>query len=181
MNMVSVGPKVCIVVAMSRGKQAIGMEGKLLWHIPEDMKRFKELTMGHPVIMGRKTFESIVSYIGKPLPGRTNIVVTRNADYTYPGIIVAPTLTDAIENAKILDAKEVHIGGGSEIYAQALPLVDRLYLTLIDDEKDADTFFPEYKLEFTKVISSEKRHTEAGVAYEWLTLDRTDTKWLWCL
>ncbi len=170
--MVSEGPKVCVVVAISRGKRALGNKGKLLWHIPEDMKRFKDLTMGHPVIMGRKTFESVVSYLGTPLPGRTNIVVTRNADYTHPDSIVAPTVRDAIENAKILDANEIHIGGGAEIYAQTLPLVDRLYLTLIDDEKEADTFFPEYENEFTKVISSEKYQTKDGVAYEWLTLER---------
>jgi dihydrofolate reductase len=173
MNMVSMGPTMCITVALSRRSRAIGKDGKLLWHIPEDMKRFKELTMGHPVIMGRKTFESILSYLGKPLPGRTNIVVTRNPEYSYPGIIVAPTLEDAIENAKILDAREVHIGGGSDIYAQALPFVDRLYLTLVDSEPEADSFFPEYEHEFTKVISSEKRHTASGVAYEWLTLERT--------
>jgi dihydrofolate reductase len=157
---------------MSRGRRAIGKEGKLLWHIPEDMKRFKELTMGHPVIMGRKTFESIVSYIGMPLPGRTNIVVTRNAGYTYPEIIVAPTLRDAIENAKIMDANEIHIGGGSDIYTQALPFVERLYLTLIDDEPEADSFFPEYEHEFTKVVSSEKHTAPSGIAYEWLTLER---------
>ncbi len=172
MNMISEGPRVCIVVAMSRGKRAIGKQGKLLWHIPEDMKRFKELTMGHPVIMGRKTFESILSYIGKPLPGRTNIVVTRNAAYSFPEIVVAPTLADAIENAKIMDSSEVHIGGGSEIYAQALPMVDRLYLTLVDDEPEADSFFPEYADAFTKVVASERFTTPSGITYEWLTLDR---------
>lgn len=170
--MVSEGPKICLVVAISRGKRAIGNKGKLLWHIPEDMKRFKELTMGHPVVMGRKTFESIVSYIGKPLPGRTNIVVTRNAEYTHPDTIVASSVRDAILNAKVLDANEVHIIGGAEIYAQTLPMVDRLYLTLIDDEMEADSFFPEYANEFTKVISSEKHMTKDGVAYEWLTLER---------
>lgn len=172
MNMVSEGPKVCITVAISRGKRAIGNKGKLLWHIPEDMKRFRKLTIGHPVVMGRKTFESILAYLGKPLPGRTNIVVTRNAEYTHPDIIVAPTLTDAIENGKVLDASEVHIGGGAEIYAQALPYVDRLYLTLIDDEQEADSFFPEYEKEFTKVIAKEKHQTTEGLVYEWVTLER---------
>lgn len=148
------------------------MGGKLLWHIPEDMKRFKELTMGHPVIMGRKTFESIVSYIGKPLPGRTNIVVTRNAEYTYGDVITAPTLEEALENARVLDTKEIHIGGGSEIYRQALPFVDRLYLTVIHDEKEADSFFPAYEKEFTKIISQETHETVDGLVYEWLTLDR---------
>lgn len=165
-------PKVCLTVAISRKNRAIGIGGKLLWHIPEDMKRFKELTMGHPIIMGRKTFESIVSYIGKPLPGRTNIVVTRNGSYSYNDVIVAPTLEDALENARVLDTKEIHIGGGSEIYRQTLPYVDRLYLTIIDDEKEADSFFPEYENEFTKVISTEKHETKDGLVYEWLTLER---------
>lgn len=172
MNMVSEGPKVCVVVALSRGKRAIGNKGKLLWHIPEDLERFKKLTVGHPVIMGRKTFESVVSYLGKPLPGRTNIVVTRNAEFTYPDVIVAKTIRDAILNAKALDAREVHIGGGADIYAQTLPFVDRLYLTLIDDEMEADTFFPEYEKEFTKVIAKEKHETQNGLVYEWLTLER---------
>lgn len=164
--------KVCIVVAISGKNRAIGMGGKLLWHIPEDMKRFRALTMGHPVIMGRKTFESIVSYIGKPLPGRTNIVVSRNAEYAYSDVIVASTLEDALENAHVLDTEEIHIGGGSEIYKQVLPYVDRLYLTLIHDEKEADSFFPEYETEFTKIISQEKNETPEGLVYEWVTLER---------
>jgi dihydrofolate reductase len=166
------GPRVSIVVAMSRTKRAIGKGGKLLWHIPEDMKRFKDLTMGHPVIMGRKTFESIINYLGTPLPGRTNIVVSRVAAFTYPGVIVAPSLEDALENARVLDSVEIHIGGGSEIYAQALPLVDRLYLTIVDDEPEADTYFPEYTKEFSRILSHEARKTKEGLGYEWLTYER---------
>lgn len=164
--------KVCIVVAISQSDRAIGKGGKLLWHIKEDMRRFKTLTMGHPVVMGRKTFESIVSYIGKPLPDRTNIVVTRNTDFSYPSVIVAHTLEDGLENAHSLDTEEIHIGGGAELYTQALPFVDRLYLTLISGEKEADTFFPEYEKEFTEVISKEKRQTPEGLVYEWVTLER---------
>ena len=164
--------KVCIVVAMSREGRAIGKAGKLLWHIPEDLRRFKTLTSGHPVIMGRKTFDSILSYLGKPFPNRTNIIVTRNADFTYPEVIVAPTLEDALENARVLDTKEIHIGGGADIYTQVLPHVDRLYLTLIDDEPEADTFFPEYAGVFTKILEQEKHETKDGLVYEWITLER---------
>ncbi len=165
-------PRIAIVVAISRKTRAIGKGGRLLWHIPEDMKRFKALTMGHPVIMGRKTFESIVSYIGGPLPGRTNIVVTRNPDYRYEGAAVVDSLEAGLALARTLDTEEIHIGGGSDLYAQALPFVDRLYLTLINDEREADSFFPEYAREFTTVTSSEKHETTAGLAYEWLTLER---------
>src|SRR3989344_4691604 len=163
--------KICIVVAISRDRHAIGNRGKLLWHIPEDMKRFKHLTMGHPVIMGRKTVESILGYSGgKPLPGRTNIIITRNPSYAHEEIIVVSSLEEALEKARQLDSEEIHIGGGSEIYAQVLPLVDKLYLTLVDDEPEADTFFPDYS-EFTKVVETEPRDHN-GLAYTWLTLER---------
>ena len=161
--------RVCIVVVMSRKNRAIGNKGKLLWHIPDDLRRFRQLTLNHPVIMGRKTFESILSYLGKPLPDRTNIVVTRS-NICIEGCLVYDSLEKALEAAHAVDTEEVHIGGGSEIYAQALPYVDRLYLTLIDDEPEADSFFPDYS-EFTKVIESEKREYE-GLTYEWLTLER---------
>lgn len=163
--------KVCIVVAISRNRRAIGNKGKLLWHVPDDMKRFKQLTMGHPVIMGRKTFESILGYSGgKPLSGRTNIVVTRDKTYAHDGAVVVSSLDEAFEEAQALDTEEIHIGGGSEIYAQVLPFVDRLYLTVVDDEPEADTFFPDYS-EFTKVMEKETRDHN-GLKYEWLTLER---------
>lgn len=168
----SLNPRIAIVVAISSSHRAIGKGGKLLWHIPEDMKRFKALTLGHPVIMGRKTFESIVSYLGGPLPGRPNIVVTRNPNYMYEGATIVSSLEDGLTFARTLETEEIHIGGGSDLYAQALPFVDRLYLTLIDDEKDADSFFPEYETKFTTVVSSEKHETASGLAYEWRTLER---------
>jgi len=155
---------------MSRARRAIGNQGKLLWHIPEDLKRFKRLTMGHPVIMGRKTFESILGYLGTPLPDRTNIVITRNPAYAQEGVIVVSSLEEAFEKARSLDTQEIHIGGGSEIYAQALPFVDKLYLTLVDSEPEADTFFPDYS-EFTTVVEKEAREHD-GLKYEWLTLER---------
>ncbi|HEX9608629.1 MAG TPA: dihydrofolate reductase [Candidatus Paceibacterota bacterium] len=160
--------RVSIVVAMSAHDRGIGKKGTLLWHIPDDLKRFKQLTVGHPVIMGRKTFESIVQYLGGPLPGRTNIVVTRNSDYRHAGAKIFNTLDTAFQYAKSLD-DEVFIGGGSELYEQALPYTDRLYLTLIDEQKPADSFFPAYS-NFTKEISREKREHN-GIRYTWLTLE----------
>ena len=168
--------KVCAVVAIGKNRE-LGKEGKLLWHIPDDIARFKRLTLGHPIVMGRKTFESIVSYLGKPLPGRTNIVVTRNPaqmmETVSPSsdIIIVSSLEEAIAKAKELDTEEIHIGGGAQIYEQALPYIDKLYLTLVDDEKEADTFFPPYEKEFAKKVFEEKREWN-GLKYIWVNLER---------
>ncbi len=128
--------------------------------------------------MGRKTFESIVSQLGKPLPGRTNIVVTRDPGYTrgleekgYTEVKVAHSLEEAISMAKALNPKEIHIGGGAQLYKQALPYVDRLHVTLIHDSAEADTFFPEYEAEFTKETFREEREHN-GLKYTWIDLSR---------
>ncbi len=154
----------------------LGKDNQLLWHIPDDLKRFKQLTLGHPIIMGRKTFESIIASLGKPLPGRTNIVVTR--DPTFParfhlaGVVVASSIEEAIEKAKQAPGgDEIFIGGGGEIYRQALPLVDKLYLTLIDDDKEGDSYFPAYESEFTKKVFEEEREYE-GLKYRWVDVER---------
>lgn len=159
--------KVVIVVAQSRNKRAIGVGNGLLWHIPEDLKRFKEKTLGHPIIMGRKTFESIVAILGKPLPGRQNIVVTRNREYTYDGVIVTSSLEEALQKAHELDSEEIHIGGGAEIYAQALPFVDELFVTYVDDEPKADIFFPEFENDFTVAKTHEPKEHD-GLSYQWV-------------
>jgi dihydrofolate reductase len=168
------GAKVGIVVALGKNgvhNTAIGKDGMLLWHIPDDLKRFKALTLGHPVIMGRKTFESIIQTLGKPLPGRTNIVVTRDPAWAYDNIAVFHGVESALEYAKTLDSEEVFIGGGGEIYKQALPFVDKLYLTLIEAEKEADSFFPEYEKEFTKK-TFEEAHELDGLKYRFVNLER---------
>jgi dihydrofolate reductase len=172
-------PHICIVVAIGRDRE-LGKDGKLLWHIPDDLKRFKALTKGHPVIMGRKTFESIVSYIGGPLPERPNIVITRQ-DPAQRGpslrgsslgdVLVVGSLEEAIEKASELDQEEIHIGGGAQIYEQALPLVDKLFLTIIDDAKEADTFFPAYEDQFTEKTFDES-HEWNGLKYRWVDLER---------
>lgn len=166
---------ISIVVALGNGRQwngALGKDGKLLWHIPDDLRRFKAITMGHPVVMGRKTFESIVSVLGKPLPGRTNIVVTRDPLWRYDDAIVVHSLEKAIERAKGCEGgEEIFIGGGGEIYRQALPLVDKLYLTLIDDEKEGDSYFPPYEDQFTRVTFQENREWN-GLKYRWVDVER---------
>ncbi|MFM2381892.1 MAG: hypothetical protein RLZZ76_659 [Candidatus Parcubacteria bacterium] len=159
--------KVVIVAAISRGKRALGNKNGLLWHIPADLKHFKEKTLGHPVIMGRKTFESIVTILGKPLPNRKNIVVTRNSEYSYPGVAVATSLADALEEAKKDNPIEIHIGGGADLYKQALPYVDELYLTLVDDEPEADTFFPEFENQF-EIVTEHEKQEHNGLVYQWV-------------
>ncbi|MCH7756708.1 dihydrofolate reductase [Patescibacteria group bacterium] len=163
-------PIVSIVVAISKQSRAIGKKGKLLWHIPDDLKRFKKLTLEHPVIMGRKTFESILEILGKPLPERTSIIVTRNKEYTAEGCTVSHSVEEALKEAAKIDRKEIFVAGGGKIYTLALPHVDRLYLTLIDDKKEGDTFFPDYSV-FTKKTFEERREYN-GLHYTWINLEQ---------
>ena len=165
---------VVIVAGMSRKNRVIGNNNKLLWHVPEDLKRFKSLTMGHPVIMGRKTFESIIEILGKPFPGRTNIVITRNPDYHYEGAVTTTSLEEAFEVAKKENPTEIHIGGGEEIYKQALPYTDRLHLTFYDDEKEGDTFFPNFTNDFTETKKHPPQNYE-GLKYQWVDFERKTT------
>ena len=134
--------KLSLIVAAARN-HAIGLNNKMPWHLPEDLKYFKRVTLGKPVIMGRNTFESI----GRPLPGRPNIVISRNADYKAEGITLVTSLDEALAAAeRLLPAgqDEVMVIGGAQIYAQALPLATRLYLTEVDAEPEADAFFPAF-------------------------------------
>ena len=146
--------KVSIICAVGKNR-AIGKDNKLLWDIPDDLQHFKDITKGHPVIMGYKTYESI----GKPLPDRVNIVLSREK-INIPGCIACTSLEDAIKIAKEHDDKEIFIIGGGSIYAQTIDLADKLYLTLVDDiVEDADTFFPDYS-KFDKVIKEEQFETD---------------------
>lgn len=145
--------RIAIIAALGRNRE-LGKDGKLLWHLPDDMRRFKELTMGHPVIMGRKTWESLPEKF-RPLPGRTNIVMTRQAGYKATGATVVDGLSDAFLAAQDAPgAEETFVLGGGEIYTAALPYATHLYLTLVDDTPEADVFFPSYEKEF-KIISKE--------------------------
>jgi dihydrofolate reductase len=131
---------ISLIVAMDE-KRGIGKAGKLPWRLSSDLKRFRELTMGHHMIAGRKTFESI----GKPLPGRQTIVVTRNASFKPDGCLVAASVQAALALAQERGETEVFVIGGAEIYTQTLDVADRVYLTHVHAEVDADTFFPELK------------------------------------
>lgn len=125
----------------------IGKNNQLLWHISSDLKRFKRLTLDHPIIMGRKTFESI----GKPLPNRDNIVITRNKNHFITNCHLVHSIKEAIKLAQSKDKREIFIIGGGEIYKQALPLVDKLYITKVKGDFKATTFFPKYTSQFTQV------------------------------
>lgn len=163
-------PVIAAVAAIGRNR-ALGKDNRLLWHIPDDLKRFKELTTGHPIILGRKTFESIIGYLGKPLPDRTNIVVTRDPEWSYEGAITAASVEEAIEKGKALDKEFISIGGGAQIYESALPYTTRLCLTIIDAEEEGDAYFPKYEKEFTKVLFEESRIWN-DINYKWIDLER---------
>jgi dihydrofolate reductase len=155
-----------MIAAIGIGR-TLGKSNDLLWRIPDDLKRFKTLTSGHPVVMGRKTFESIGN---KPLPNRTNIVITHDTSWTADGVVVASSVEEALEKAKAIDP-EVFVMGGGQIYEQALPFADVLHVTLIEAEKDADIYFPAYEDTFTKVMFHEDREHE-GLKYKWVDLMR---------
>lgn len=159
---------ISFVVAMDR-KRLIGRDNGLPWHLSPDLKRFKAVTMGKPVIMGRKTHESI----GRPLPGRRNIVISRNPLYKAEGCETAAGLEQAI--AMTADAAEVMIIGGTAVFESALPLARRMYLTLIDAEFPGDAWFPEYDAAKWRVTSEEKHHYNEGDTsfdYRFVQLDR---------
>lgn len=125
-----------IIAAIGKNNE-LGKDNQLLWDLPEDLKHFRKLTTGYPIIMGRKTYESI----GRPLPNRTNIVVSRKEDWFEEGILIVPTLKEAIKHAKRINENIFIIGGGT-IYEQTMDLAERLEITKVDFETDADTFFP---------------------------------------
>ncbi len=131
-------PTISLVCAMANNR-VIGKDNDMPWHMPADLKHFKETTMGKPIVMGRKTFESI----GRPLPGRRNVVITRNSDYQAEGIDVVASIEEAIE--LLNDVEEIMITGGGNIYQQTIDKADRLYLTFIDLDTDGDAFFPEFE------------------------------------
>ena len=160
-----------LIVALSRNG-VIGVGNQLPWHLPEDLKYFKSETLGKPIIMGRKTFESI----GKPLPGRTNIVITRDPQWCAPGVNVVHGLNEALEIAATVctesGVEEVMVIGGEQIYRLALPSADRLYLTEVDVEIKGDAFFPDIN---TSEWEKEKEIVpqEAGdLPYRFVVLDR---------
>ncbi|WP_252503314.1 dihydrofolate reductase [Sporosarcina sp. Marseille-Q4943] len=148
--------------------RVIGIDNKMPWHIPEELKYFKKVTMGKAIVMGRKTFESI----GRPLPGRMNIIVTRNENYEAEGVEIFHDLQKAIERGKEY-SDEVVIIGGAEIFNLSMDISDRLYITIIRKEYEGDTFFPEHDNSWKLVSESEDHFTEEGIPYSYLIFDRT--------
>ena len=160
---------ISVIVAIARNR-AIGFENRLLYRLPDDLKRFKAVTMGKPVVMGRKTFESLP---GGALPGRRNIVITRNEGYEAPGVEVAGSLDEAL--AMTAEVEEVMIIGGAEIYRMASAVAQRVYLTLIESEvADADTFIAPFDKETWAIIEESDPMTDprSGVVYRFLNLQR---------
>ncbi|MEK7549509.1 MAG: dihydrofolate reductase [Patescibacteria group bacterium] len=143
-------PRVSLIVALAEKDRAIGKDNGLLWNIPEDLKHFKEITLGHPIIMGENTYHSI----GRPLPGRENIVLTKDVNLELPGCTVVYSIEDALEQAKVKDEEEVFVIGGGSVYTQMLPYVERIYMTKVEGDFEADIFFPEYDA-FSEIISEE--------------------------
>ena len=156
-----------IIVAMSENS-VIGRRGKLPWHITEDLQRFKRLTMGHHLVMGRKTFESI----GRPLPGRTSIVVTRGAELTADGVLTAGDVDHAIRLAE--DDSHVFVIGGAQIYRLALPLADRMYVTRVFAELDGDAVFGPVNWEQWQLVEESKimQSSSSDFAFRFQIFDR---------
>ena len=139
---------ITLIGAIGKNRE-LGLGNKLLWHLPDDLKRFKEVTRGHAVIMGRKTYESI----GRPLPERKNIIITRDAEYAAPGCEVVHSIEEALKT--VSGDNEAFVIGGGEIYKLALPYANKMDLTLVDVEQRADAYFPEFNSEEWRVTSEE--------------------------
>ena len=159
--------RVALIAAMAENR-VIGVDNTLPWHLPADLKHFRRLTTGHPVIMGRRNYESI----GKPLPDRTNIVVTRNPDYRALGCLVKHSLQEALSSAS--NTAEIFVIGGAEIYRQAFDHADRLYLTLVHAQVNGDTYFPDFNQHQWQEISRERHEADDkhAYAYTFLVYDR---------
>ena len=176
--------RISIIVAASENN-VIGHDNKIPWHLPDDLAFFRQKTEGHPVIMGRKNFESIVEVLGKPLPKRTNIIVTRDSHYTADGCLVASSLEEAImfghstssaegELRGASHKEEIFIIGGGEIYKQALELCNYVYLTRIHADIDGDVFFPELDLSEWEEVEAVEHPVDAKheLAFTFLTYKR---------
>ena len=159
--------RVALIAAVGRNR-AIGRGGELIWRLSPDLRRFKRLTMGHPILMGRKTFESI----GRALPGRTNIVLTRRSAFAVDGVVVVHSLSEALHAAaRAPGGKDVFVIGGGELYAQALSLARCLHLTEVDDAPaDADTFFPVF--DDFHLAAEDGPHNEGALTYVFRRYDR---------
>ena len=164
-------PRIAFVVAMDENR-LIGRDNDLPWRLPDDMGWFRRQTMGKPCIMGRKTYDSLPDRF-RPLPGRLNIVVTRNREYEAPGAVVVHSIGDAIKAAG--DVEEIAIIGGADLFRRLLPIADRLYLTQIHGAAEGDVYFPQFEMDgwdetFRQERPADERHR---FAFTWLILDRS--------
>ncbi|WP_126443996.1 dihydrofolate reductase [Sulfuricystis multivorans] len=161
-----------VIIAAVAKNGVIGKSNALPWRLPEDLQHFKALTLGHTVIMGRKTWESLPEKF-RPLPGRENIVVTRNVDYVAPGATVAHSLAAAL--SKVGAGGTAFVIGGAELYAHALPLADRLELTEIDVDVEGDAFFPAFARAEWRETGRVAGRSANGLAYAFVTYERTQS------
>ena len=158
-------PKLSLIVAIAHDG-VIGVNNTLPWHLPEDLKRFRALTMGHHIIMGRKTYESL----NRLLPGRTTVIVTRNTDYRVEGALVSGSLEDAL--AQSAGDDEVFLIGGAELYREGLAKADQLYITEIDAHFEGDAFFPQMDRGQWQLLEEERHVSEQGLPFRYLTYRR---------
>lgn len=163
--------KLSMIAAIGKNR-VIGKDNDMPWHLPADLQFFKKTTLGSPIIMGRKTYDSI----GRPLPGRLNIILSRNSDLSIKGCSVVDSLEKALMLAKEADASEVFITGGAHLYNKFLEDTDRLYLTHIHEEFEGDTYFPDYNQFNWKEVARENHQADENNphAYSFVTLDRID-------
>lgn len=170
-------PRLSALVAMAQNR-VIGKKNALPWRLPPDLKRFKELTMGHPIIMGRKTYESI----GRLLPGRTSIIITKRTGYEVPGALIVKSIGEALnacgrtrssdEVKHLAPDSECFVIGGAEIFRHMLQLCDRLYITEIQRDFEGDVYFPEFDRDEWHEVSREKHVDDNGLEYHFVVLDR---------
>lgn len=153
-------PRLSLIVAMAKNR-VIGADGKIPWHLPNELRLFKSVTMGHHIIMGRRTYESI----NRLLPGRTTVIVTRRKDYAIPGAKIAHTLDEAV--ASCTGDSEIFVIGGGELYRAALPVADRIYLTVVDAEPAGDTRMPEFDLAQWRVHSTQRYSRDERHAHDY--------------
>ena len=157
--------EIVLVAAIAERDRLIGDGYDLPWHIPEDLKHFKRLTLGHPLVMGRRTFESVLHQFGRPLPGRENVVLTRHPmRVDHADIHIYSSLDDALD--AFADREQISIGGGANVYEQALPLADRLELTLVEGEFEGDTYFPPYEHLLGTAFELANREEREGFRFE---------------
>ncbi|HYP68977.1 MAG TPA: dihydrofolate reductase [Thiobacillaceae bacterium] len=158
--------RISLIAALARNR-VIGIENRLPWKLSEDLKHFRALTLGHHILMGRKTYESI----GRPLPGRTTVIISRGVFSAPNNCIAAHSIQDAI--AACMGDEEIFFVGGADLYGQALPLVDRLYLTEIQSDVAGDAWFPEFdKAQWTEVSRDRRRDEASGLEYHFVIYDR---------